>query len=274
MHGRWSKRARKKWSSNNKEMTAVMKALVRMRTTAQGARISSILLFSDNTTTVYDVNRQRACPSLRSPLLRLLRYLEKYRLHLTAQHIPGINNSKADRLSRLSPGGDYGLRPEILKQLQLEWGVRITADLFASEWNAKHERFWTLSYKRNASGKDAFSTPWKPLGLPLLHPPVPLIVKTLQRLRLERMPALLILPFWQQQPWSPLLREMTVKVKDLGDSEEVLEKGKRMVKAEAELPPGHVAAYLVDSTNTQPASTSSTASSTHTPAATLTSEPL
>jgi hypothetical protein len=242
-------------------MTAVVRALARMRATTLGAKISSLLLLSDNTTTVYDVNRQRSATTLRLPLLQLLRYLEKYHLHMTAQHIPGVDNSKADRLSRLSPGGDYSLRPEVLMQLQQEWGVQITADLFASGWNAKHARYWTISHDRNASGNNAFSTPWKPLGLPLLHPPVPLIVRTLQRLRFERMRALLILPFWQQQPWSPLLREMTVRVKDLGEAEEVLVKGKKMAAAEAELPPGHVAAYLADSTSTPPALTSSASSS-------------
>jgi hypothetical protein len=77
IHGAWSKRAKRKWSSNRKEMTAVVRALARMRATTQGAKISSLLLLSDNTTTVYDINRQRSASTLRLPLLQLLRYLER-----------------------------------------------------------------------------------------------------------------------------------------------------------------------------------------------------
>jgi hypothetical protein len=264
LHGVWSRRM-KKCSSNCKEMTAVTRAITRLQQSPEGAAIRSVVIRSDNSSTVFDVNRRRAGPTLRSTLLRLLRTANRYCVQLTAVHVPGKDNVIADKLSRLSPSGDYGLKDEVLEQLQQEWGMRITADLFASGWNRKHETYWSLQRDRNAQGRNAFATQWRTLGLPLLHPPVPLIMKTLNRVRQERMIAMMVLPHWPNQPWSPLLREMTTKMKVLGEAEAVLVKGRRMEAADSGLPPGPVAAHILDTRTTQ-AKSSSTASCTPTAA--------
>jgi hypothetical protein len=60
------------------------------------------------------------------------------------------------------------------------------------------------------------------------------------------MQAILIAPNWTKQSWSELLRQITIKKKILGAAETVLTKGKKMNKIHAELPPGDIAAFLLD----------------------------
>jgi hypothetical protein len=232
MHGTWAKRA----TSNAPEANA----------------ISSILVRSDNTATCYNLNRQAACDTLVPALSSLLRFAERANLHLTAEHISGVNTSIADRLSRISPGGDYALRPEVLQQLLRSWGVQIGADLFAAGWNAQHPRHFSTSSDSNALGRNAFNVRWNQFTLPLLHPPLPLLPKVLRRLEQEKMTAILIAPLWSRQPWSALLRSMTVRMQDLGPTERVPVRGRRTGQVRAELPPGNLAAYMTD-TRTTPA---------------------
>jgi hypothetical protein len=205
---------------------------------------------SDNTATCYNINRQNACDTLLPGTLRLLRFLDRSKLEVVAEHVAGIDNSTADKLSRISPGGDYTLKNEYLERLQQEWGVKIGADLFASSWNKKHPLYFSLEKDRNALGRNAFLARWHVFPLPLLHPPLPLLPRVRQRLQQEQMQAIVIAPHWSRQVWSRALNAMTVQKKILGPAETVLLKGRRMATVRAELPPGEIAAHLTDTRTT------------------------
>ena len=47
------------------------------------------------------------------------------------------------------------------------------------------------------------------------------------------------------------MEQMTVRTLDLGTAEDVLERGKSMARTRAELPPGNVAAFLMDTRTTR-----------------------
>jgi ribonuclease HI len=253
MHGRW----RRKATSNALECAAVERALRTLRRTAEGKALRSIIVRSDNTTTCFNINRQNSCDTLLPSLLSLLRFLERSEIQVVAEHVAGVDNSIADKLSRISPGGDYSLKQEHLEKLLQRWGLQIDADLFAKGWNAKHHLFFSPEKDRLAQGRNAFLVPWRSFRLSLLHPPLPLLPRVLQRLWAEKMAAILITPDWTRQPWSESLRQMTIKKAILGPAESVLVKGKSMQSVRAELPPGDIAAVLVD-TRTIPANHSST----------------
>jgi hypothetical protein len=225
-----------------------------LRQIPEADSVSSVLIRSDNTTTCYNINRQAACETLTPALTSLLRFADQANLHLTAEHVRGVDNGKADRLSRISPGGDYALKAEVLQRLLLTWEVQIGADLFAASWSAKHPHYFSTASDRNSLGRNAFLVRWNQFSLPLLHPPLPLMPKVLRRLQQEKMTAILIAPLWQRQPWSALLQSMTVRMQDLGPADQVLLRGNRMARVRAELPPGNVAAYMTDTRTTQGAS--------------------
>ena len=100
---------------NEHELRAVEMVLRRAIATGQISRGQDVLLRSDSTTVVFDVNRQAAGLSLRLALRSLMAFLQQEEIRLQAVHIPGESNVLPDALSRLSPSGDYSLRPGVLQ---------------------------------------------------------------------------------------------------------------------------------------------------------------
>jgi ribonuclease HI len=243
MQGVW----RKKRTSNGWETAAVEKALRRMRQVYPASRsLKAITVRSDNTATVFNINRRQACDSLLQPLHSLLSYADRIGVQLRAQHVPGIDNGHADALSRISPSGDYSLSPEVLERLQQEWKVQIDADLFASASNKKHQTYCTLKRDRNAIARDAFTIRWSQFRLPLLHPPIPLLPRVLTRLRAERMRAVLIAPAWGHQVWSNGLNGIVSEHTTLGPTSQILTAGLSTSRRGCRLPPFDVGAWLLD----------------------------
>jgi hypothetical protein len=252
MHGVWDHRKR---TSNNREMTAVLRALRRMQQLPETKSVSSLSILSDNTTTVFDINKQKACDSLRPTLTLLLRFAEIHRLDLIAKHIPGDENGLADSLSRISAAGDYALRPEVLRQLLTEWRVEIDVDLFAAGWNAKSPHYCSLKRDRRALARDAWTIPWSRFRLPLIHPPISQIPKVLARLHQEKMQAIVVLPDWPFQVWTNQAKAMTVATKILGKAAEVLIPGKQDPECPSSLPIGNIRVNMMDTRTTSAKST-------------------
>jgi hypothetical protein len=221
-------------------------ALRKLVNTPSTKALRSYLIRSDNTAVCFNINRQAAGPNLRRPLRLLLNLATKHHLFLRARHIPGLANAHADTLSRLSPGGDYRLDPAVLQAALRRLRLSISADLFAARWNRQHRRYFSLLPDRHAAGCDAFAVRWRDFSLPLLHPPIPLLPRVLRRVMQERMRAVLIVPAWEAQTWSPLLRRMTVQGVTLGPAAQVLTPGPRMIRAGAKLPPGNVRLDILD----------------------------
>jgi hypothetical protein len=232
------------WTSNHKELTAVEKGLRMFQACKETKHLKNVLVKSDNTATVFDINRKKACLTLIKPLRSLLNFVRRAGMQIEARHIRGVNNTKADKLSRLIPAADYAIRKEVLKRALRKVQFRINADLFASKENTKSRTFCTLGYSERAYARDAMTISWRRFK-PLLHPPIPMITRVLRKVEEENIEAALIAPMWVSQVWSPILERMTVRKTVLGVAERVLIKGKKMKKTQAQLPPGRIGLFIV-----------------------------
>jgi hypothetical protein len=239
------KRDGAKMTSNEHEMRAVEMTLRQTLATGQIHNGEDVLLRSDSTTVVFNVNRQAACLSLRPALRSLLRFLQQRGIRLQAVHIAGLENVLPDALSRLSPSGDYSLRPGVLQAALGKLGVKIEIDWFANRKNRQHDLYCTLEKDNMAVGRDALRQSWT-TRLGLLHPPIPLLIRCLEKVCREHATAVLVLPAWRGQLWTPLLRSlMTGQMVTLGKADRVLQMGPKMQKKGAKLPPGTMMAVLI-----------------------------
>jgi hypothetical protein len=137
-------------------------------------------------------------------------------VRLTASHVPGVLNVRADRWSRIPPTpAECCLSPHFFRLVchRLCPGQTPSIDLFASRVTTLLPRYFSRYPDPGAVGVDAFLQPWSAEALTYAFPPFCLIGKVLRKLETEGGRMILIAPQWPSQEWWPLLLRLIV-VKD------------------------------------------------------------
>jgi hypothetical protein len=212
-----------------------------------------VTIHTDNTNVLYNLRKKRAGWRMRSTVKAFMIWLTEKRIRLDCMHISGVENTKADSLSRLSKSGDYSLRPGVLAKAEKLLGMNAEIDLFAHAGNAQKKRYCTTKHDRDAlqlqevQVRSAFHIrSWNDFGVVLAHPPIPLIPRTIAKIREDKATAILIAPMWAGAEWAATCRQMTIRGPVmLGNCEETLQKGPTMVQKDYSLPPGGLAAWLL-----------------------------
>ena len=157
---------------------------------------SHVLIRTDNTTTKFYINKQGGLRSRRLHALaeELTLWCDTRLKSIRASHVPGVENKGADLLSRgRCHYAEWSLHNAVAAQLWDRFGHPVI-DLFASEENAKCRWFFSVA-GRNPLGLDALAQEW-PQGLLYAFPPLSLIPPVLERVRAQRLRAILIAPGW------------------------------------------------------------------------------
>ena len=228
-------------SSNLRETRAVLRALLYFRDLLKESSVRALTVRTDNMVTVYNLQRQGASKNLLNETRQIFSLLVRLDIRIRVMHIPGVQNTMADALSRMDLVGDYELKQESCdKALQL-LGLRPTVDLFANRLNRKCDRFMALPgpQAEGAVALDALLFSWEG-EKPYVFPPVQIIPRVLQKLRTEVQEAVMVFPEWPSRPWWSLLQMYVSKQLRLGKAAEVLAKGPSMDRCRALLPPGHM----------------------------------
>ncbi|KAM7161048.1 uncharacterized protein RBU57_010945 [Macrochelys suwanniensis] len=132
--------------------------------------------------------------------LSLWEFCIAHDISLRAFHLPGINNSQADCLSRVfSSQHEWSLHSEVTGQLFRAWGTP-RVDLFATRQNRRCHQFCSRGGLEKDALSDAFLLSWSGQLL-YAFPPFPLIDKVLEKVKRDRVHVLLIAPAWARQHW-------------------------------------------------------------------------
>ena len=129
--GQWTDQERRRLHINCLELMAVFHAV---RAFTKDKRHMVIQVHLDNTTAVAYINHLGGTksPDLRSLAVRLWDWCLQRYLFLMASHIPGVNNTRADLLSRsVVDRHDWQLNPGVFRKIDSLWGP-LLVDLFAS----------------------------------------------------------------------------------------------------------------------------------------------
>jgi ribonuclease HI len=224
-------------SSNAKELSAVRKGLKRFISQGALKQDTALLIRSDNTSTVGDINRLSAATSLLSYLQKLFTVAKNHRIYLHAMHLPGVQNQEADSLSRLGEAREYFLKEEIYRVVTAALSFEPEIDAFAST------PYLPSGTAMEYPG-DALRTSWSGRRL-LLHPPVHLLTKTIAKAYSEEAEAILIVPQWPGQPWASILRKIEQRRRILGSYEETMTPTPRFKREGWRFPPGNAVAVLL-----------------------------
>ncbi|KAA6396297.1 MAG: putative AGC family protein kinase [Streblomastix strix] len=151
------------------------------------------------------------------------------------EHLPGLKNSTADALSRLSWIADCQINPVFIIEALLRITFQPTLDAFAHKTNMQLKRYCSPQEDNNTIARNALNIPWTSEQL-LLHPPIGLISKVIQKTIRDQEEAVLILPRWCLYKYRTMLPPIQNQI-TLISSDQILTKGKTM-KEFTKLSPG------------------------------------
>ncbi len=164
-----------------------------------------IRLMLDNTTAIACITKYgSSSPDLMQLTKQIFHWAIDRNLHLSASHIPGSANVKADKESRtLNLDTEWQLEPSIFTKICDKFGTP-DIDLFASRLNAQLPRYVAWRPDPEAEFVDAFSMPWKNFHA-YAFPPFSIISQVLQKAEKESSHLILVAPDWPTKPWYPRL---------------------------------------------------------------------
>ena len=177
-----------------------------------------IHLRTDNTTAL---NYIRKMGGVKSSLCnywarKIWRWAEKHDVWLTISHVPGKENTTADRASRCFKDNlEWEINPKHFDKACRIWGVP-KWDLFASRQNAKCRKYCSWKPDPGASHVDAFTMDWTGANL-YAFPPFSLVQRVLNKARDEPPQRLiLVTPTWPSRPWFVTVGEMARRQISIG----------------------------------------------------------
>jgi hypothetical protein len=197
----------KEESINVRELTTIWYAL---RLHVKSIENTHVQIYTDNMTALKYVTKAGGTASiqLQDLALQIHELISKHNITVSFQHIRGIHNTVADRLSRTQlPWYEQKLPTKLFKRIEGRWGRR-KIDAFAAAHNHQTKIYWSLVPDPQAAAVNAFHQRWPANGL-YLYPPWMLIPQVLRKLRTDRVKeAILVTPFWTTQFWFPMVQQL------------------------------------------------------------------
>ncbi|KAA6369258.1 MAG: hypothetical protein EZS28_035216, partial [Streblomastix strix] len=99
--GKWKRQNWRLTSSNQRETATSLQGIRKLEKYSNIGKISSIRIVTDNSVAVLNIQRGAAAVQLAKLTDRILYEAEALKIQISARHVPGIDNTIADSLSRL-----------------------------------------------------------------------------------------------------------------------------------------------------------------------------
>jgi hypothetical protein len=159
---------------------------------------SAIKIYSDNITALKYTTKDGGTSSLalQDLAIKIQELINKHRLTVQYQHVPGIMNVEADKLSReRKPFYESTIPKKVFNQIIKQWGP-LAIDTFAARHNHQLPIYWSIRPDSSAAAIDAFQQRWLPRGMYLNLPwkLIPRVLRTIQAQQLQQ--AVLVTPWW------------------------------------------------------------------------------
>ena len=131
--------------------------------------------------------------------------------NLTAQHLPGIDNQQADRLSRLVSQYEWQLHPCLFRFIDKMLGPHSVVDRFAPIVSTQLPLYNSQYHGPNTSGVDALAQQNWGQHVNFVNCPFRLIPQVLDIIQTQEAEVTLIAPYWPGQPWFRRLKQISLE---------------------------------------------------------------
>ena len=194
-------------SSNFRELFAVLMGILSFK---ELLRNKQVQVLSDNVTTVAMISGMGGSSVQLDSVARSI-HLEamEANIGLTAKYLSGIQNWRADFLSRVKSTYEWRLHPKLFQMLDIIWGPH-HVDRFASITSTQLPVYNSLYWDPQTAGVDALSQmDWADMNN-YVNAPFALIPQVLQVIKQQQAVATIIAPKWKSQPWFQELIDMSI----------------------------------------------------------------
>ena len=204
-----SRRGHGYWNGDDLEfhinVLELMAVFFGLKCFASGRRRCNILLCVDNTTAIAYINRRRDSHYQRLSSLgrEICQRCEQREIWISASYIRSSKNVEADHESRrLQPETEFELSDSAFRKITEFFGCP-QIDLFASRANSKCHQY--VSWQRDpvSFAINAFTLEWKKWFF-YAFLPFSVILKVLRKIKRDRANGIVVVPYWEVQPWFPL----------------------------------------------------------------------
>ena len=200
-------------SINLLELTTIWLALRHWSNLFQEKEITELMILSDNMTAIAYVKNQGGTHSstLNTMAMQILDWSIEQGIQVSARHIPGRLNCRADLLSRRETvQTEWMLNPSIFRRINRIWGIP-ALDLMATRENTQLRLFVSPVPDDRALAIDGLA--FNLVGWEVyVYPPTPIIQRLLLRLDQPGTLATVIIPKWENQAWFPDLLKLLIDV--------------------------------------------------------------
>ena len=190
-------------SSTFHELLAVKHGLQQARFALQD---QSVRWFTDSTNVVSIVRKGSMIASLLSLALDIFTITRQFNIQLSMTWVSHEHNLKADLFSRIIEYDDWGIHPKWFAHIASRLG-HTDFDRFADQYNTKTVLYNSRFYTESTAGIDCFTQDWRGY-LNWVVPPMFLVGRALEYMRLLRCAGILVIPIWYSSYFWPLLQDM------------------------------------------------------------------
>lgn len=193
--------------SNYRELYAVLMGLMSFLPLLEN---KTVQVLSDNVTTVAFLNNMGgSTPDLDQVARKIQVMAMENGIKLVATYLSGVENWKADQLSRMSSTYEWQLHPNLFKLIDRTWGPH-HIDRFASFITTQLPIYNSLFWDPGTSGVDALAqTNWGQMNN-FVNAPFALLPKVLDVICQQKAFATVIAPKWEGQVWFTRLLKILI----------------------------------------------------------------
>ena len=169
-----------------------------------------VRLFLDNRCAMFYILKQggtRSSPLSNEACLLWRESIQRKITLLTPHWIATDDNISADFLSRHDLNQwECQLSRSVFEMIMEHFQLSPTLDAFASRKTTQLSRYMTWDHDPKAVARNALIHSWD--SITYLFPPVPLVMRSLQKIQQEKLTAIMVVPMWPTALWWPLIQEM------------------------------------------------------------------
>jgi hypothetical protein len=192
-------------TSNNRELLAIHNSVISLVRSENWHDIS-LRVRTDNQTSKSYINRMGGRePHLSRVTENIHTFCLERKIFLTAEYLPGVENSIADSLSRVEANwAEAQLHPHLFDLIERRWGPH-TLDCFAAQTNKQCTRYVSFRLDTHTMYTDFLSRPASAKENLWAFPPFALLGRLMRKIEEEEIANVsLLIPVWPAQPWWPV----------------------------------------------------------------------